>query len=79
MGHRLESLKLIERHNPHGKDLYGAGTIEGISRLEVRPHDRRVFCMAVTTDGKGRGRPSSWSASSSARRKQDIPEIVAQG
>jgi hypothetical protein len=60
--HRLESLKLIERHNPHGKELYGAVTIEGISRLEVRPHGRRVFCMAVTTDGKDRGRPSSWSA-----------------
>jgi hypothetical protein len=60
--HRLESLKLIERHNPHGKELYGAVTIEGVSRLEVRPHDRRVFCMAVTTDGKDRGRPSSWSA-----------------
>jgi hypothetical protein len=60
--HRLESLKLIERHKPHGKELYGAVTIEGVSRLEVRPHDRRVFCMAVTTDGKDRGRPSSWSA-----------------
>jgi hypothetical protein len=60
--HRLESLKLIEQHNPHGKELYGAVTIEGVSRLEVRPHDRRVFCMAITTDGKDRGRPSSWSA-----------------
>jgi subtilase family protein len=62
LAHRLESLKLIHQDHPHPEQLYGAVTIEGISRLEVRPHDRRVFCMAVTTDGKDRGRPTSWSA-----------------
>jgi hypothetical protein len=60
--HRLESLKLVERAQPHPEELYGLATIEGISRLEVTPHGRRLFCMAITTDGKDRGRPSSWSA-----------------
>lgn len=60
--HRLESLKFVERQNPHPEDLYGIVTIEGVSRLEVTPDPRRLFCIAVTTDGKDRGRPSSWSA-----------------
>lgn len=62
ISHHLESLKLIERQNPHPQDLYGIVTIEGIARLEVAQDPRRVFCMAITTDGKDRGRPSSWSA-----------------
>lgn len=60
--HRLESLKLTEGNDPHAEDLYGAVTIEGVSRLEVTPEARRLFCMAITTDGKDRGRPTSWSA-----------------
>lgn len=60
--HRLESMKLIDASDPHSEDLFGAVTIEGVSRLEVVPDPRRLFCMAITTDGKDRGRPTSWSA-----------------
>lgn len=60
--HRLESMKLIQRNDPHPEHLFGAVTIEGISRLEAGRQRNRVFCMAITTDGKDKGRPTSWSA-----------------
>lgn len=61
--HGVQSLKLIHPANPHEPDLYGAVTIEGVSRLEIETTRRKVYCMAITTtDGLDRGRPSSWSA-----------------
>ncbi len=61
--HGLQSLKLIHPTDHHDPDLYGAVTIEGVSRLEVDATRRKVYCMAITTtDGLDRGRPSSWSA-----------------
>ena len=61
--HRLESVKIIHEPDPHDPDLYGAVTQESTYRVEVKPDRRRVFCMAVTaTDGRARGKPSSWSA-----------------
>jgi hypothetical protein len=60
--HRLQSLKIIHPDHAHAPDLYGAVTIEGISRLEIDPAPKRVYCMAITTDGNDRGRPSSRSA-----------------
>ncbi|WFU31298.1 S8 family peptidase [Bradyrhizobium brasilense] len=61
--HGLQSLKLIHPADPHDPDLYGAVTIEGVSRLEVDTTRRKIYCMAITTtDGLDRGRPSSWSA-----------------
>ena len=62
--HRLESVKLIPSggsHNP--KELYGDLTKQAISRAEIEKPDRkRTICMAVTsTDGRYKGRPSSWS------------------
>ncbi len=61
--HRLESVKLINDADPHPKELYGAVTHECVSRVEVTPDRRRIYCMAVTTsDDRDRGRPSSWSA-----------------
>ena len=61
--HGLQSLKLIHPTDHHDPDLYGAVTIEGVSRLEVDASRRKVYCMAITTtDGLDRGRPSSWSA-----------------
>ncbi|MGY2803942.1 S8 family peptidase [Bradyrhizobium sp. USDA 4506] len=61
--HGLQSLKLIHPADPHDPDLYGAVTIEGVSRLEVDATRRKIYCMAITaTDGLDRGRPSSWSA-----------------
>lgn len=61
--HRLESVKIIHDPDPHDEDLYGAVTQESAYRVEVTPDRKRIFCMAVTaTDGRDRGRPSSWSA-----------------
>lgn len=63
MSHRIESVKIIHPADPHEVELYGAVTQESAYRVEVTPDRRRVFCMAVTaTDGRDRGRPSSWSA-----------------
>jgi subtilase family protein len=60
--HGVQSLKLIHKPDPHQPDLYGTVTIEGVSRLEIDATKRRIYCMAITTDGRDRGRPSSWSA-----------------
>lgn len=63
IGHRIESVKIINSANPHSNELYGAVTQESVYRVEVTPGRKRVYCMAVTaTDDRDRGRPSSWSA-----------------
>ncbi len=62
--HRLETFKLLPPFGQNDPQLYGAITESGVLRVESQaPLRRRVFCMAVTSDlGRGRGRPSSWSA-----------------
>jgi hypothetical protein len=60
--HGVQSLKLIHQPDPHRPELYGTVTIEGISRLEIDAARKRVYCMAITSDARDRGRPSSWSA-----------------
>jgi len=61
--HHIESVKIVHPVEEHERDLYGAVTQESAYRVEVNPDRNRVFCMAVTaTDGRERGRPSSWSA-----------------
>lgn len=51
--HRLESVKsLPPAPRSNSKDLYGAVTATAASRVEVaRPERRRVFAMAITSDG----------------------------
>jgi hypothetical protein len=61
--HRLESVKFVNENDPHDEELYGAVTTECVSRVEVRPDRKRIYCLAVTaSDTRDRGRPSSWSA-----------------
>lgn len=61
--HRIESVKLFNQDDPHAPQLYGAVTRESVYRAETRPNRTRAFCMSITsTDGRDRGRPSSWSA-----------------
>ncbi|WP_316187960.1 MULTISPECIES: S8 family peptidase [unclassified Bradyrhizobium] len=61
--HRIESVKIFNEDDPHEPELYGAVTEESAARVEVTADRNRVFCMSVTsTDGRDRGRPSSWSA-----------------
>lgn len=59
--HGVQSLKLIYPPDPHRIDLYGTVTIEAVSRLEIDASRRRIYCMAITADGRDRGKPSSWS------------------
>ncbi len=62
--HRLESVKILRWPGDNEGESYGAIMAEAVGRVEVTdPHRRRVFAMAVSsTDGRDRGRPSSWSA-----------------
>lgn len=60
--HGLQSVKLIERPDPHDPELYGAVTTESVNRLEAANERRRVYCMAITAEDAGQGRPSSWSS-----------------
>jgi hypothetical protein len=62
--HRLESVKILRWPGDNEGESYGAITTEAINRVEITdPERRRVFTMAVSsTDGRDRGRPSSWSA-----------------
>ncbi|HJZ57165.1 MAG TPA: S8 family peptidase [Gemmataceae bacterium] len=64
--HRLESVKIVPAGttSPTHPDLYGAITLEAVSRIEVAASEqRRVFSMSITSvDSRDRGQPSSWSA-----------------
>lgn len=62
--HRLESVKILQGPGDNDGQSYGAITAEAIARVEITAQDRRrVFTMAVSsTDGRDRGRPSSWSS-----------------
>ncbi|WP_323740930.1 S8 family peptidase [Caenimonas koreensis] len=62
--HRLESVKVLRWAGDNEGESHGAITAEAVARVEVTaPNRRRVFAMAVSsTDGRDRGRPSSWSA-----------------
>jgi len=63
LAHRLESVRILPpKPLRNERRLYGAITSQAISRVEIdAPIRNRSFCMAITTDGKDRGRPSSWS------------------
>lgn len=62
--HRLESVKVLRGPGDNEGESYGAITAEAVARVEITNAERRrVFAMAVSsTDGRDRGRPSSWSA-----------------
>jgi hypothetical protein len=61
--HRLESIKILPPPPAQNEPkLYGAITAQAIYRIESQAPTRpRALCMAITTDGKERGRPTSWS------------------
>jgi hypothetical protein len=63
LSHRLESVKILPPFGANHPDLYGAITEEAVARAEIfAPHRRRVVNLAISTDDKDRGKPSSWSA-----------------
>lgn len=63
LSHCLESVRILPPGTTeNARELYGAITIDAAGQTELAaPLRRRVFCLAVTTDG-GNGKPSSWSA-----------------
>lgn len=62
--HGLESVKILPPRGQNPPHLYGDITAESIARAEIQnPERKRVICLAISaTDGRDRGRPSSWSA-----------------
>ena len=61
--HCLESVKILPPEGKNEPRLYGAITADAASQVEITaPYRKRVFVLAVTVDGRDRGRPSSWSA-----------------
>jgi len=64
INHRLSSVKILPPASENDPTLYGAITIQGISRAELAaPNRTQIYCMAVTTTEKiFRGRPTSYSA-----------------
>jgi hypothetical protein len=66
IGHRLESVKLLDQDASTSVDPqhHGYLTAEAVARPEITaPQRQRVFSMAVTArDNRDRGRPSAWSA-----------------
>lgn len=61
--HCIESVKILPPVGENHPDLYGAITEEAIARAEIfAPKRQRVINLAISTDGKDRGLPSSWSA-----------------
>ena len=60
--HRVESVKILPPVGNNPPEVWGAITTEGIARAEVQAPTRgRVSCLAVTSDARDRGEPSSWS------------------
>ena len=61
--HLLESVKILTPSDPSEPNNYGAITLQGISQAEIHaPKRKRIGCMAVSSDARDQGRPSSWSA-----------------
>lgn len=62
--HRLESVKVLRGPGDNEGESFGAITADAVAQVETTNAERRrVFAMAVSsTDGRDRGRPSSWSA-----------------
>ncbi|GLO71341.1 subtilisin proteinase [Phaeobacter inhibens] len=62
--YKLESIKLIPKSgHKEDQNLNGYRTSQAVARAEIsNPDFTRAICMAITsTDGRDRGRPSSWS------------------
>lgn len=61
--YRIESVKLIHPTVAHDPDNYGYVTTEAVAIAErANPRRRRVACLAITSDDRDVGFPTSWSA-----------------
>lgn len=62
--HRLESVRVLpnlDEPQTSPRD-YGTVTVQAVTLPEATADRRRVFCMPVSTDADGPGRPTLWSA-----------------
>jgi uncharacterized phage-like protein YoqJ len=78
ISHFLESHKIIPPIGQNPYHLYGAITANSISKLIINnPHNKRIYCMAVTSPNFGTfdGSPSSWSAALDSITSGDYDEI----
>jgi hypothetical protein len=79
--HRVESAKILppppQANEP---EVYGYVTEQGVSRAIIAAPDRnRVVCMAVTSDDRDAGAPSSWSGTLDqmcSGVNDDIPKLM---
>ncbi len=67
LGHRLESVRILQEGQPTAPKLYGAVTARAVDLPEIQaPRRARVFLLAVSayeTEGRElEGQPTSWSA-----------------
>lgn len=61
--HGLESVKILPPGGSNDRKLFGEITKQAVAVMEiVKPECFRVNCMAVTTQNRNTGTPSSWSA-----------------
>ncbi|WP_342611622.1 S8 family peptidase [Burkholderia ambifaria] len=80
--HRLESVKILPPDGENSPKLWGAVTLDSVSRVEVANANRtRVFAMMTTSVGHVEGNPSEWSATidqlAFGRAVLDVPALKA--
>ena len=64
INHDLESVKILPDKGENGPELYGHITNQAVNLLKInRKDNKRVICLATTTEQSKDGKPSSWSAS----------------
>lgn len=65
LNHKLESVRILAPKNDTPEDLYGIVTTDAVSQVEIaKPERERIFCLAITADADGIGRPSLANLSS---------------
>jgi hypothetical protein len=76
---QIESVKILPARGANDPKQYGSLTQEAVARAEQQNPERlRTICLAVTSDGRDQGFPSSWSAAidqHSAGALDDIQRI----
>ena len=63
VNHDLESVKILPEKGENEPELYGHITNQAVNLLKInRPNQKRVICLAITTEQSKDGKPTSWSA-----------------
>ena len=63
INHDLESAKILPDKDQNEPELYGHITNQATNLLKInRQNNKRIICLATTTNQSNDGKPSSWSA-----------------